>query len=606
MALTSLIVDAFRGSGTVTGPVAGGTISTSWLQAAGDPLGGVGYTDSGEFTRGSSGLVLTASVAMGSGYEYVIAAVGSATVITGGLISEIGVYGPLEMFQVESSSGIFVGLQSNGDVWVGSIDSSLTPNVVVANIGTITSTTLTIIQVFRGSGSNIFTVKVNGTLVYTSSAGLGLPTLTTGSSRPWIVEVAFGDSTTMPLDRSAGGPFSNASTVIKYIHIATGVLVGTYLGPPALPPDPIYGSSAALAFASATLIVPPKPPDASVSYPFQNFVAWNELTAHTVSLQSARPLKLSLTALGVQTAAALSGDGSKLAVYILGSGDRWLSGGLMDHTPDGWVHLLTLPDRLYASGMPLGIALDGAGRRMVCANSTGWTAFTRDAPGAFFDEQGLISAPAVALGLDARGMTAAVLTSTAVLVYTSATATAPFVLRTSIPLPGTDTWAAMSISGDGMQLIVSGAAHSAVYTRTGEDWNQAATADMLLLLAAINTDGTLATAVEGSLLRTRGLQNARNLTTPLTPEVSTVSGFALTSAVMGLSEASGVFRLITALSRTLPASYGLADGMALLRELPVVRTYESTGDPRFRMAAQPAQNSAPHSGFWQGPSDETA
>ena len=123
---------------------------------------------------------------------------------------------------------------------------------------------------------------------------------------------------------------------------------------------------------------------------------------------------------------------------------------------------------------------------------------------------------------------------------------------------------------------------------------------MPLPYAAINTDGTLATGVEGTLLRTRGLQNARNLTTPLTTEPSTTSGVALTSAVTGLSEAAGVFRLVTALSRSLPATYGLGDGMALLRDLPVVRTYESTGDPVFRMAAQPAQNYIPHSGFWQG------
>ncbi|WP_337228916.1 hypothetical protein, partial [Proteus faecis] len=90
--------------------------------------------------------------------------------------------------------------------------------------------------------------------------------------------------------------FTSATTVLKYVHVATGTLSGTYLGSP---PQRIDGTAAAVATASSTLTSPPKPPDASVSYPFQNFVAWNELTPHTVSPQSARPLKISRTAAGI-------------------------------------------------------------------------------------------------------------------------------------------------------------------------------------------------------------------------------------------------------------------------------------------------------------------
>ena len=173
MAFTSLIADAFQGSGTVTGLATNGVAGAAWAQAQRTNNGSSSSTTA--FARGASGAVITAAAAMGSSRQYTLGGAWTGPVLTGGLIWEAGIYGPVEQLQVDFTNltgesapfgTLFVDLRSNGDVNVDSWGGFLGLATPATNIGSITSTTLTILQVFWGSGNDFVTVKVNGTLVY--------------------------------------------------------------------------------------------------------------------------------------------------------------------------------------------------------------------------------------------------------------------------------------------------------------------------------------------------------------------------------------------------------------------------------------------------------
>lgn len=613
MAFTTLIADSFQGSGNLNlSPATNGAVGAFWY--AGDSAGSTSC-----FARSPSGATLPVASPGYTELEYYVSSSPvTVTLTAAGLTFEAAVYGAFDRLRfdgtrissVTTNDGrngtLVVGVDPFGDVYVDVWGSNIPWTTPVTNIGTISPTTLTIVQVFRFSNS--FSVKINGTTVFTYTPYIGnallpnaLPTLSSGTVMAVAVAVFFSDTDFFSSTGAVGGP-TEGGPVISYIHVASGVPTGTYLGSP---PFSIYATCAVETAASATLISPPRPPDVLRSYPFQNFVAWNEVSSHTVALRDVRPHKLSRTAVSVRSAAALSGDGQFLAIYVVGGGDRWVSGGLMRHTLTGWAHCGVLPERTFPAGGALALALDGTGRRMMCATSTGWELYKRDLPSTtFVPEQGaMLPGGAVSCALDSRGITAAVLTATQALIYTCNSPLDLFLSPAVLALPGVDTWTNISLSGDGKQLFVAGAAHSLTFTRTGDAWGAAATPDFTAVFAAVNTDGTLATHVSGGTLITVGLQNARLSTTTVTPGPTTAGGVALTSAITGTTQASEVFMFALSYSQALPAAYGLCDGAAVLGETTAARTFTSAGSPLFAVPAQRSQQPN-HSGFWMEPVDE--
>ena len=612
MAFTTLIADNFQGSGNL-GLATNGVPGVGWSS-----LDTAGNTN--VFQRGALGGMLNLTAALNSGRSYeVYSSSVTATLPASGLTFEAGIYGTFSRFEFDTTNitgesapfgTLIVGLATNGNVYVdtwGATGGGVVWSSPVANIGAITSSTLTVVQVFRSA--NTFTVSFNGTQVFAFTPYIDdlawaapLPTLTLGSVVSVSVRLWFADKSSNPSHGPVGGPTAGGLT-IKYIHVASGTPTGTYLG---APPSLIFAASAAEASASATLISPPRPPDATRSYPFQNFVAWNELSSHTVTLRDVRPHKLSRTVTAIRSAAAVSGDSSTLAVYVVGQGDRWVSGGLLHNTPAGWVHVDTLPERLFAAGSPLHVALDGTGRRMMCATASGWELYRCNPPATNFEnEQGAaLPGGAVACALDSRGVTAVVLTATQAIIYTSDSPLDLLRRSSALSLPSLDTWACVSLSGDGSQVLITGATHSMVYTRTGDVWDAAGTPDFAAVFGAINTDGTLATAVSGETLVTTGLQNARLSLTAVAPGPASANNVALTSTISGASQASESFVLVLPYNQALPANYSLCNGAAVLAETAVVRTFISDGSPRFKPSAQREQFPQ-RSGYWVGLADET-